>query len=535
MDNNEKGAIFDSSKEIKWGGWLNEFLWICAGVNRKVLRQCPTDYAKYAGIGGTILFTALMACLSGGYALSFVFNDMYVGIAFGIFWGLLIFNLDRFIVNTMYSDGKVTISARELKAGLPRIIMAIFLGIVISTPLELRIFEDKIKMQIETEKSDILEGRIERHQSEMKKIEDEITATQQGVGDAYGDYVHTGNKEIDMLTDSIDNNQIKLNSVQKELTNLSYKKKSLDPKSDSYEQQKSAIETKALPLYKKRAAISLKLKKWRSDRAERQGTVSNMQITTATDKRNELQKLKNQKDSINQIIANARTKHQGLTDDEIRQGGSERDKIDLEYNGFNAQLKAFYDIRENDISTNIAAWFIMLLFIIIETAPTFFKMMIASGPYDDLLRAEMHRVRVLSDKRISDVNDEIKVSQQISTANNEERLRAEVEANKEVLAQVAQAQSSLLKFAIEEWEKTERQKIAEDPSKYINGFGKTEVSAPEVKSQKSSKKKNKKQAKTQNQPQSQPQAQPSIQAPTQSQGQSQTASQPEPANNQQAE
>ena len=42
-------------ENIKWGGFLNEFLWICCGVNRKVLRQCPTDYAKYAGMGGTIL------------------------------------------------------------------------------------------------------------------------------------------------------------------------------------------------------------------------------------------------------------------------------------------------------------------------------------------------------------------------------------------------------------------------------------------------------------------------------------------------
>ena len=148
MSNEEQEAIFDSSKEIKWGGWLNEFLWVCAGVNRKVLRQCPTDYAKYAGIGGTILFTALMACLSGGYALSFVFDNDAVGVAFGIFWGMLIFNLDRFIVNTMYSDGKVTISARELKAGLPRIIMAIFLGLVISAPLEMRIFHEQIDAQL---------------------------------------------------------------------------------------------------------------------------------------------------------------------------------------------------------------------------------------------------------------------------------------------------------------------------------------------------------------------------------------------------
>lgn len=71
--------------EHKRCGILNEFLWTCAGVNKRVLRQCPSDYAKYAGIGGTILFTALMAALSRGYALNFVFDNHNVAIAFGIF------------------------------------------------------------------------------------------------------------------------------------------------------------------------------------------------------------------------------------------------------------------------------------------------------------------------------------------------------------------------------------------------------------------------------------------------------------------
>ena len=126
---NRKSNI-DNNELIKWGGSINEFLWICAGANRKILRQCPTDYAKYAGTGGTILFTAIMAAISGGYAISFVFQEapLYVPLGFGLVWGLMIFNLDRFMVNTMYSDGKVTISKQEFFSGLPRITIAIFLG-----------------------------------------------------------------------------------------------------------------------------------------------------------------------------------------------------------------------------------------------------------------------------------------------------------------------------------------------------------------------------------------------------------------------
>lgn len=448
-------------------GRINEFLWSCAGVNKAVLRLCPSDYSKYAGIGGMILFTAIMAALSGGYALNFVFHNIYIAGAFGVFWGLLIFNLDRFIVNTMYSDGKHTISWGEIRSGLPRIIMAIFLGIVISTPLELKIFEDKIKMEIENEKHSILEHRLESLTSELQKKEDEITAIQQGAGDLYGDHIHTGNQQIDALSDSIDHTQPILNSVQAQLSNLAIQKRKLNPSSETYIQQKSAIETKARPLYAKRSALSSKLKKWRSERAGLQGKVGDMAITQTNDKRNSIQKLTTEKDSIAQLIANARAVHPDWNDDEIRQHGSQWDKINLEYGGFNAQLKAFHDIREVDSSTNIAAWFVMFLFVIIETAPTFLKMMMEDGPYDNLLRAEKHKVKVLADKSMSDINDAVNTCVRISTMKNEKRLEAETIANEEIMAKIARVQAELLETAIAGWKEVELEKIRQNPSAYV--------------------------------------------------------------------
>ena len=148
MKNSKSSTNPNTPEEIKWGGFLNEFLWTFAGVHKPILRQCPNEYAKYAGMGGTILCTAIMAMISGGYAIYFVFEDFWISCAFGFFWGCLILNLDRFIVSTMYSDGKHTISWLELKSGLPRIIMAILLGIVISTPLEMKLFEERIDGKI---------------------------------------------------------------------------------------------------------------------------------------------------------------------------------------------------------------------------------------------------------------------------------------------------------------------------------------------------------------------------------------------------
>lgn len=110
----------------------------------------------------------------------------------------------------------------------------------------------------------------------------------------------------------------------------------------------------------------------------------------------------------------------------------------------------------------------MLLFIIIETAPTFFKMMIESGPYDDLLRSEMYRVRVLSDQQISDLNDNVNTEVKISTEKNRSRLEAEIAANKELLNQIAAVQAELLTTAIAKWREEELAKIEKNPSQYIH-------------------------------------------------------------------
>lgn len=375
MSNEEQEAIFDSSKEIKWGGWLNEFLWVCAGVNRKVLRQCPTDYAKYAGIGGTILFTALMACLSGGYALSFVFDNDAVGVAFGIFWGMLIFNLDRFIVNTMYSDGKVTISARELKAGLPRIIMAIFLGIVISYPLELRLFDDEIKIKISDMKEQRLSDRVAVDNAKIDSLKHLAQSLRDNPPTLNGNDIVLGNEQLVDLQKKLADETAHLNQAQQRVNALvvlihTLKSSNVDGKND------------------------------------RQLTSKNSELTQSTIERNRYRNnvndLQLQMSRLSPQITAKINERQKKIDDEINRVMAECDTLELktknaaanyteelkDFNGLQAQMLAFSEIKDKNMSTQIASILIMLLFIIIETAPTFFKMMIASGPYDDLLRAK---------------------------------------------------------------------------------------------------------------------------------------------------
>ena len=134
----------------KKAGFINEFL-ACAGVDKPLLRMCQSDWSKKAGIGGTILGTAVLALLSGTYAAYTVSGNIWGAILIGLVWGLFIFNLDRYLVNSMYSDGTSKITAQEWKSASPRLIIAIFIGIVISTPVEMLMFNGRIQEEIQKE------------------------------------------------------------------------------------------------------------------------------------------------------------------------------------------------------------------------------------------------------------------------------------------------------------------------------------------------------------------------------------------------
>lgn len=464
-NNKIQKAIYNSEELVEWGGNLNEFLWICAGADRKVLRQCPTDYAKYAGIGGTILFTALMAMLSGGYALFSVFKEQWVAIAFGVFWGLLIFNLDRFIVNTMYSDGKVTISWQEFYCGLPRIIMAIFLGVVISTPLEMKIFEDEISVTIEEMKADKLKEYSfydqQRLDSLSRRRADLVAAPvdplfQGTLASTSTEAVNLSN-QISSLRSQKNEIQIQLNNIKAQISKLTLQRNKYEAGSNEYKR----IQGQITPLVNKRASLNSKI-----SNLDQQINVQSSELRIKSDSYNEAMKAAEKQ---RQIDINIITSEMNSLDKKIKNASTTYGNvISKNFNGFQAKMSAFSKMKEENPSTNISSLFIMLLFIIIETAPTFFKMMIASGPYDDLLRAEMHKVKVLSNKRISEINDLVNTEMTILVEKNKERLDAEMVANKSVLEKLAEVQSSLIEKAIEGWRQEELEKIKDNPSAYVH-------------------------------------------------------------------
>lgn len=171
---------------------------MCSGADPDLLNESPkSEQIKYAGIGGTIFFTAVMAFIAGSYALYTVFDNIYIAIGFGLVWGLLIFNLDRFIVSTIKKQDTVF---KEFLQASPRIILAIIIAVVISKPLEIKIFEKEINQVLLKQKNQLTVQNqnqiaaqfipeINRIQSEINTLKNEIEIKEKAVNDLYNTYI----------------------------------------------------------------------------------------------------------------------------------------------------------------------------------------------------------------------------------------------------------------------------------------------------------------------------------------------------------
>ena len=132
---------------------LQNFFILCSGADTAILKTCSEgEQNKYAGIGATVFFTAVMAFIASSYALYTVFDSIFTAIFFGLIWGLLIFNLDRFIVSTIKKRNSFS---NEFLQATPRIILAVIIAIVIAKPLEMKIFEKEINQVLLEEKNEM--------------------------------------------------------------------------------------------------------------------------------------------------------------------------------------------------------------------------------------------------------------------------------------------------------------------------------------------------------------------------------------------
>lgn len=308
-----------------------------------MLRKCAVESSRYVGIGATIFFTGVFAALAASYALYTVFDSVWIATGFGLVWGLMIFNLDRYIVSSMRKEKNAW---REVRTALPRFALALLISIVIAKPLELKIFEKEISSELiimEQQTYTLQENEIRmRYQADQQSIKNDVATL-----------------KAEMLEKTAKRDGLS-RMAQEEADGTGGTK-----------------ERNAGPIYK--------IKKADADQA-------NLELDALQRKNDKL---------INEKLLQLQA-----TDTDISAQIANLGKQKLD--GPASRMEALDRLMADSNAIFWANYFIILLFIAVETAPLFVKLISSQGPYDHLLKIEEHGFDAARIEQMAALNAQIK-------------------------------------------------------------------------------------------------------------------------------
>lgn len=126
---------------------VTKFLLYLSKTDRRVIVLCSDSaYKTQAGNGVFVLLVGIFAFTSASYALRTALGANWVAFLVAAVYGVLIIFIDREIV-----------SANNKNKGMiaTRLGLAVFIGLVVSVPIELRLFEEQINQELKrTQNSD---------------------------------------------------------------------------------------------------------------------------------------------------------------------------------------------------------------------------------------------------------------------------------------------------------------------------------------------------------------------------------------------
>jgi hypothetical protein len=418
---------------------IKRFFLVCSGSDLGILSrpECSIELNKHLGIGATILSTALLASLSGGYALYTVFNPIATGgtqssltgyllpIGFGLLWGAIIFNLDRYIVSTIRKQAvSANLSFRhwlrwkfgEFARVLPRLLLAIFISIIITRPIELRMFETEIRKEMLRQTSNELADMTARMDREFPDIE-RLTRE---------------NQTLQQQTDA------KRRQVN-ELYELALAEGMGEQRNNTTGRVGKG------PFYRERMDAYV-----RAQQELDQLIQANSSRVAANDAI--LSELRRQK-----AIAEANR------------------QPTIAQNGLVAQLNTLNDLSERNRPIKLASWFLILLFMMLETAPIIVKVLSDRGPYDDIYETLEHSVTVNEQKKSFELDSQIDTDMAFTELLHADILAAKLKLSRQMVdsleslaaSEIMAAQTEVSRLIVEQWKRAQKNNLK---ARTLSGF-----------------------------------------------------------------
>jgi hypothetical protein len=141
--------------EIRNYNLVQKAILFSGGAKWKVLQLCSTEDFKFFIVGSAVLLTTLAAFISGSFAFSKVFGNIWLALALGLFWAVIIYNTDRSIIVSLNKVSKPAVTAKDWAIKITvtafsilfRLGIAVFIAFTVEIPIELKLFDKTLADQ----------------------------------------------------------------------------------------------------------------------------------------------------------------------------------------------------------------------------------------------------------------------------------------------------------------------------------------------------------------------------------------------------
>jgi len=416
---------------------IAEQLLTVAGANREVLREAPKERGKQVAMGAVLASTAGLAMVSASYALHLALH-LWVPAAIvgGAVWGLIILNLDRWLV---VSSPRLKSKIGTLLMALPRVVLAVLIGAVVSTPLTLAVFsaeigtevrvmaaeeEDAFTEQLEVDsryaalpeqrnqiallKADLADGVTAADVAEDPKVKD-LQARLDDVTARYNEAENAYNQEIDGSGGS---------GVR-----------GFGPATEARREARDGLAAERESLTRDLAQLEAQVLE----------QLQAEEVQTTIDQQAELGRLE-------KLVADTdkrRTAEIAAHDEAV--GNSD---------GILARLTALERIQDDNPTLATAHWLLFAFMTALECLPILFKTMLALAPpslYERLLALEEEKVEERLRLRMQTEYEEAEVMAKSALAAAEARAARTLEAESRATGMVLDAQLDVTREGVERW------------------------------------------------------------------------------------
>ena len=165
---NDQG-VSSSNREEPDG--FSRFLWWLATVDPEIIKNCGSEKERYRIIGMSVLVTWMFATLAWGYFFSTILDDELIIGGLALFFGLAILAIDRNLIAAM---GKGSGAGSWLPVVF-RLALAVTIGLFLSQPIVLMLFQKDIQSQIALNK----EKKMETFRGQLTELNAPLVAEYQ--------------------------------------------------------------------------------------------------------------------------------------------------------------------------------------------------------------------------------------------------------------------------------------------------------------------------------------------------------------------